>query len=402
MLGAVVSAGLCESGLDVQTLGVAPTPAVAFATRKEEDSLGVVISASHNPPEDNGIKFLTEGRKLWEEEEEQIEALYFKDEQNPAKEVGQIAPNPLLLEEYKEYLTKLIPEGLKNFRIVVDGANGAGSDLAPEVLRRLGAEVIGVGCEPDGNNINVRCGATCPETIQKAVLAHQAPLGVALDGDADRCIFCDEQGNLINGDRAMGIWAVFQKQQGNLNPPLVIGTVMSNGALQDALAPYGIQLLRTPVGDRHVAKKIQETHAKIGGEQSGHIIFSELSRTGDGLITMLQILRIMKLTEKPLSQIPPVFQNYPQVLVNLRVSDPRQCCDSPQVKTALHEIHQRWGDSVRIVVRPSGTQPLCRVMVEAPTPPVRDGARDHLVQTLQKAFQAEIVSEVDLTYALGD
>ncbi len=402
MLGAAVASGLCQAGLEVHTLGVAPTPAIAFATLRDENALGVVISASHNPPQDNGIKFLTKGRKLWEEEEEQIEALYFSEELKPTKEIGQITPNSLLIEEYKDFLTKLVPEGLEKFRIVVDCAHGAGYALAPEILRRLGADVITLGSEPNGKNINVNCGATSPETIQKAVPAHQATLGIALDGDGDRCIFCDEQGNLVNGDRIMGIWAVFQKQHGTFTPPLVVGTVMSNQALQDALTPYGIQLLRTPVGDRNVARKIQETHAKIGGEQSGHIIFSDLTRTGDGIITMLQILRILKITHTPLSQIPPVFQNYPQTLLNLKVPHPRQCCDSPQVKTALQEIHQHLGESVRIVVRPSGTQPLCRVMVEAPTPAARDWARNHLLQTLQSAFQAEIVSEVDLTYALGD
>ncbi|MEM4408930.1 MAG: hypothetical protein QXI19_09330, partial [Candidatus Caldarchaeum sp.] len=334
--------------------------------------------------------------------EEQIEDLYFSDDSSASVPTGQITPNSTLSEEYIQFLTRLLPEGLAGFRIVIDCANGSASALAPRILQLLGAEIITVGAEPNGDNINVGCGATFPETMQKAVLSHKADVGIALDGDADRCIFCDEKGTLVNGDRSMGIWAVSQQNQGNFNPPIVVGTVMTNGALEKALASYGIQLVRTPVGDRCVAQKIQETGAKIGGEQSGHIIFSEISNTGDGLITMLQILRIMKLTLTPLSQIQPVFFNYPQVLVNLRVTDPRQCCDSQEVKKALKEIYQQWGDSVRIVIRPSGTQPLCRVMVEGLTLTARNCARDRLVQILRSTHQAEIVSETDLTHALGD
>ncbi len=403
MLGAAAAAGLNSAGIDVTTLGVAPTPAVSFAARTGGFGLGVVISASHNPPEDNGIKFLgASGSKLCPESETEIEGLLNESATASGKEIGRLEHDASSLQAYVDTLAGLLPERLDGFRLALDCANGAASYLAPELLRRLGAELVTIGCEPDGDNINVECGATRPGCIQEVTVEAGAALGVAFDGDADRCVFSDERGGLINGDRMMGIWAAFQKSWNGLEPPVVVGTVMSNMGFENALEELGIRLERTPVGDRHVASRIEETQARIGGEQSGHIIFRELTPTGDGLLTAVQLLRVLKLSGCAASELPPHFENRPQLLVNVRVDDKDAWRRSAGVQSALKDAERIVNGDGRVLVRASGTQPVVRVMVESRTEEARDKAAERIVEALVREAGGEVQSRVDLTDALGD
>jgi phosphoglucosamine mutase len=404
MLESAVAAGLCSAGISVLCLGVAPTPAVSYVARTGPFGLGIIISASHNPAPDNGIKFVGhDGKKLADEVELDIESLAGKEFARPLGAlVGPILRDNRPLLDYLDMLERIVPERLEGLSVAVDCSNGAASLLGPEILRRLGAEVSVIGDAPDGLNINLECGATKPESIQGFTVRSHAQIGVAFDGDADRVVFSDEAGRLINGDRTIGIWAAHQQRLNALHPPVVVGTVMTNGAFERYMSLRGIRLERTPVGDKYVSQKIVETGARIGGEQSGHIIFPEHGPTGDGLVTMLELLRVLKTEGRPASSYYEEYQPWPQLLVNLEVNDRNTWNHGEGVKAALETGAASLEGHGRINVRPSGTQPMIRVMVEADSYELRDRVVGQVVQAMAQEAGGKIYSQVDLTNALGD
>jgi len=406
MLGAAVESGLCAVGVDVTELGVVPTPTVSYAARTLDYGLGVVISASHNPAPDNGIKLIGhDGCKLSDPLELEIEALIESPEsiERPTGvKVGWIEADRAVVDAYVTALSAMVPEGLGGMCVAVDAAHGAAFELAPDVLVRLGAEVMLTGAEPDGVNINAEVGATHPDTIQRFTVETESDIGVAFDGDADRAVFSDERGRLINGDRTIGIWSGHWQRHGKLEPPVVVGTVMSNGGFERFLRSRGVQLERTPVGDKYVAQKIAETGARIGGEQSGHLIFPEHGPTGDGLVTMLELLRVLKREGRAAGTFVDDYEPWPQVLINLSV-DRREGWDTGmRVRSALDRAEETLAGRGRLVVRPSGTQPMIRVMVEAETYDLRDEVAGALVAAMRDDLGGRVYSEVDLTHALGD
>jgi phosphoglucosamine mutase len=405
MLGAAMAAGLNSVGIDVDVIGVAPTPTVSYLARTLDCGLGVVISASHNPAPDNGIKLIgPDGRKLTDQVEARIESLMEEpiNERPTGHGVGWLASDRSGLEAYLNYLEKVVPERLDGLKIAVDAANGAAYELAPEILVRLGAQVALMCAEPDGMNINANCGATNPAAIQAFTVEQECDLGVAFDGDADRAVFSDEKGALINGDRTMGIWAAHWRRHGALDPAVVVGTVMSNGGFEAYLKGQGIRLERAAVGDKYVAALMAELGARIGGEQSGHIIFPHLGPTGDGLATMLELLRVIRREDRPASSFSSDFEPWPQLLVNVAVADRENWDASPNVTSALQNAESELGDEGRLSVRVSGTQPMVRVMVEAQTTDLRDRVAHAVVGVLETEAGGTIYSRVDLTYALGD
>lgn len=405
MLGAALGAGFCSVGVNVTAAGVVPTPTVSYIVRNEDYGMGVVISASHNPAPDNGIKlFGHDGKKLPDEVEIEIESLMeSKIEKRPVGEkVGYLASSRASVEAYLSYLVALVPERLEGMKVAVDAAHGAAYELAPEVLIRLGAEVFLTGAEPDGININEEGGASKPETIQEFTQSVGADVGVAFDGDADRAVFSDEKGALINGDRTLGLWSAHWRKFGGLEPAVVVGTVMSNGGFAKYMADQQIELVRAPVGDKYVAQKIAEYNAKVGGEQSGHIIFPACGPTGDGLVTMLQVLRVLKREGRPASAFSADYEPWPQLLVNVSVANKDTWKDPSAVQDALAKGEDILGQRGRLVVRASGTQPMVRVMVEADDYDLRDSVTDEIVNTLIEHSGGKIYSRVDLTHALGD
>lgn len=401
MLGAALSAGFCSAGVNVDAIGVAPTGAISYLTRTEGYALGLVISASHNPAPDNGIKFLgADGRKVSDEFERELEAaLDGNYESRPTgSEVGLLSQPAGLVEKYMTYLETLVPECLDGMMLLVDGSHGAAYELGPEIFRRLGAKVSVTGTNPDGMNINSGCGATHPATIQDGVLGGPYTLAIAFDGDADRAVFCDGQGRLINGDRAMAIWAKHWKPE----PAVVVGTVMSNGGFAKYLTDKGMHLERVDVGDKYVAAAMERLSAKVGGEQSGHIIFSERGPTGDGLITALEVLRVLKREGRSATELYDEFENWPQLLVNVQVARKDGWETNPSVQTSLKEAEARVSGRGRVNVRASGTQPMLRVMVEADDASLRDAVSHAIVSSLLNELGGTIYSRVDLTHALGD
>ncbi len=401
MLGAALASGFCSVGVDVVVLGVAPTPAVVYIARTGNYGMGIIISASHNPAPDNGIKLVGhDGRKLKDEVELEIEG-YFDielDTRPIGGEVGTLTTSREEIESYLDFLETVVPERLEGMKVAVDGANGAAYELGPAILARLGAQVSLTGVSPDGMNINDECGATKPDHIQRFTVGSEAEIGVAFDGDADRAVFSDDQGRLINGDRTLGLWA----QHHQVEPKTVVGTIMSNGGFEAYLKENGIHLERTPVGDKYVAQKIAEVGARIGGEQSGHIIFPERQPTGDGLVTMLEVLRVLKLAGGKASAFVDSYEPWPQVLVNVEVADRGTWDKSPQVLESLEKAQVLLGSNGRLNVRASGTQPMIRVMVEANTYELRDQVAESILTTLQEHAGASVYSRVDLTHALGD
>lgn len=404
MLGAALASGFCSVGVDTVTLGVAPTPAVAFVAREEDFGLGAVISASHNPAPDNGIKLIGhDGRKLPDTREIEIEALMGREPGHPqGGEVGYLHADRTFLDPYLTFLKGLVPEGLGGMKVALDCAHGAASELAPEVLVSLGANVFVTGAEPDGMNINEEGGATKPDTIQQFTVESGADIGVAFDGDADRAVFSDEKGRLINGDRTIGIWSGHWIQNGRMRNPVVIGTVMSNGGFQRYLEDNGIELKRAPVGDKYVVQQIEEFDAQIGGEQSGHIVFPELGPTGDGLATMLELLRVIRRENRPASSFYDDYAPWPQLLVNLQIGSREGWNERGAVPEALSKAERTLGQRGRLVVRPSGTQPMLRVMVEADNEELRDEVANTLLNVLMGELDGRVYSRVDLTHALGD
>lgn len=373
MLEAALIAGICSTGADVLTVGVIPTPAVAYLTEKYHASCGIVISASHNPVEDNGIKFFgPNGYKLPDEIEDEIERLLTEGTQNltrpTGEEVGRVYDVEEALNRYLDYLVSCYTaqEKLKDISVVVDCANGAAYKAGPRLWSRLGARVIAINNTPNGVNINDRCGSTYTEGLKRAVLHFKADVGIAYDGDADRCIVIDECGNETDGDHLMVICALDMQRRGQLKPSAVVATIMSNIGLNIALRRENVQVEYCKVGDRYVLEKMKETGAVLGGEQSGHIIFLEHATTGDGLLTSLKLVEVMKRTGLPLSQLAREMEKQPQLLVNIRLEDKETILSHELVNTAMKNAEAKLGEMGKLVVRPSGTEPLVRIMAQGP------------------------------------
>jgi len=368
MLEAALISGICSVGADVLRVGVLPTPGIALLTRTLDVSAGVVISASHNPVQDNGIKFFdSTGYKLPDAIEDEIESIVLSEEkpwQIPiGGEVGRVIEINDAGRRYMDFLKGTVGR-LDGIKVVLDCANGAAAYVGPIVLQEVGVEVIPICNTPDGVNINASCGSTHPEQLQRAVLEHGADLGLAMDGDADRLIVVDEQGNILDGDFIMLICALAQKEKGTLAQNSVVVTVMSNLGLHLALKEAGITIYETQVGDRYVMEELLRTGAKLGGEQSGHIIFLDHNTTGDGLLTAFHLLAVVKERQVPLSQLASQMLRLPQVLLNATVQHKERLMQDERVLGKVKQAEQALGDQGRVLVRPSGTEPLIRVMVE--------------------------------------
>ncbi|MDH3335707.1 MAG: phosphoglucosamine mutase [Rhodospirillaceae bacterium] len=369
MIEQALAAGFVSCGMDVILAGPMPTPAIAMLTRSLRADLGVMISASHNPFEDNGIKiFGPDGYKLSDEVEAEIEtrvASNMSGELAPASELGRAYRLDDAIGRYTEFVKQTFPRGktLEGLKIVLDCANGAAYKVAPEVLWELGAEVITIGVEPDGFNINKDCGSTSPEKMCAEVIKNGADLGIALDGDADRVIICDEKGELVDGDQLMALVAKSMKENGTLNNGTLIATVMSNLGLENYLAGIGIKMHRAPVGDRYVVEAMRDMGCNIGGEQSGHIVLGDYSTTGDGLIAALQVLAVLVGNGKASKACRP-FEPLPQLLKNVRFNG-KSPLESDKIKMAISAAEKKLDGNGRLLIRKSGTEPLIRVMAES-------------------------------------
>jgi len=371
MIENALVAGLCSMGVDAMLVGPMPTPAVAYIARSLRTDAGIVISASHNPYEDNGIKFFSsEGFKLPDEVESEIERLVFsgeiEDMRPTAEHVGKAYRIDDARGRYVEYVKATFPRDLTldGMRIVADCANGAMYRVAPEVLTELGADVIRLATGPDGRNINRNCGSEHTERMQQITVRAEAHVGLAFDGDGDRVIMADETGAICDGDVVMAICCRHMIENGTLAENTVVATVMSNMGLEKAIRESGGKVIRVPVGDRNVVERMVADGLKLGGEKSGHLLFLEHHTTGDGLIAALQVMAIMERTGKPLSELARCFDHFPQTLVNVEVSKKSDLSKLPAVQAKIAEAETQLGDEGRVVVRPSGTQPLVRVMIE--------------------------------------
>lgn len=369
MLEAALMSGFTAVGIDVFLLGPMPTPAVAMLTKSLRADLGVMLSASHNPSHDNGIKlFDPDGYKLSDDMERQIEELIDGDTRSllaDAEKIGRATRVESAQERYIEFAKRTLPKHLRldGLRIVIDCANGAGYKVAPEALWELGAEVIKIGVEPNGRNINLKCGSTAPEALIDKVREVRADIGIALDGDADRVVVVDEKGNIVDGDQLMAVIADSWNQAGKLSAGGIVATVMSNLGLERYLKDIGLTLERTPVGDRYVTEHMRKHGFNIGGEQSGHIVLSDFTTTGDGLVSALQVLACVVETGKPVSEVCARFTPLPQILQNVRYSAGKPLEDKRVLK-AIEGAKAKLGDRGRLVIRPSGTEPVIRVMAE--------------------------------------
>lgn len=367
-LQAAITAGLASAGVDVIDVGILPTPAVAFLTDLTGADLGVMLSASHNAMPDNGIKFFARGGvKLDDAIEDAIEAhLEIVSELPIGAGVGRIRSDHDLVEKYLHHLNSSISNSLEGLTVVIDGANGSASLVGPEALRRAGAQVISIHCEPDGLNINENCGSTHMDDLFAAVVKHGADLGIAHDGDADRCLAVDAEGNFVDGDQILAILASGRKTRGALVGNTVVATVMSNLGFNIAMKELGIEVIAAAVGDRYVLEEMRAGGFTIGGEQSGHVVLSEFATTGDGVLTALHLMSEMKATGKSMAELAGIVDRLPQVLINVPNVDKGSISNAVVVATVT-KLEQDLGDTGRILLRPSGTEPLIRVMVEAAT-----------------------------------
>jgi phosphoglucosamine mutase len=384
-LEAALSAGICSAGGDVLSLGIVTTPGVAFLTRDLGAQAGAVISASHNPAEYNGLKFFAaSGYKLPDEMEDEIEHIVEKaDGPRPVgRDVGRILSEPKAEFRYLEHLESAACGRLDGLRVVVDCANGAAWAEAPELLRRLGADVVPINDRPDGWNINDGCGATEPDVVARAVLEAGADAGVALDGDADRAIFSDAEGNVVDGDQVLTATALAMQRSGDLPGDLVVSTVMSNLGFRRAMHEAGINLAETRVGDRYVLEEMVRSGAELGGEQSGHVIFLRHATTGDGMLTAVRFLGLAAASGRTVAEVAGAMVKFPQVLRNIEVSDRTALDASEAVWDAVRRAEAVLGERGRVLVRASGTEPLVRVMVEAES---QDEAEAHV-----EAISAEV------------
>ncbi|MGG3737598.1 phosphoglucosamine mutase [Aeribacillus pallidus] len=372
MLEGALVAGLLSIGAEVMRLGVISTPGVAFLTKALGAQAGVMISASHNPVADNGIKFFgPDGFKLSDEQEAEIEKLLEmeKDElpRPVGADLGQVSDYFEGGQKYLQYLKQTVDEDFSGIHIALDCAHGATSSLAPHLFADLEADLSTMGASPNGLNINDGVGSTHPEALAKFVLEKGADVGLAFDGDGDRLIAIDENGNVVDGDQIMYICAKYLNEQNRLKHGTVVSTVMSNLGFHKGLEALGIQSVQTAVGDRYVVEEMKKNGYNLGGEQSGHIIFLDYNTTGDGLLTGLQLVNIMKMTNKKLSELAGEMQKFPQKLVNVRVKDKHRVMENEKVKDIIAQVEDEMNGNGRILVRPSGTEPLVRVMAEAPT-----------------------------------
>jgi phosphoglucosamine mutase len=368
-LEAAVVAGLASAGVDVLRVGVLPTPAVALLTARHEADFGVMLSASHNPAPDNGIKlFARGGHKLEDSLEDAIEAAVGQPAPRPTgAAVGRVRDLPGAGDEYVDHLVAATQHRLDGLTVVVDCANGAASHVAPEALRRAGARVVVIGADPDGMNINEGCGSTHLDVLQAAVREHRADVGIAHDGDADRCLAVDAAGTPVDGDQLLAVLAVAAKERGELANDTLVVTVMSNLGLRLAMAEAGITVVETAVGDRYVLEAMRAGGFSLGGEQSGHVVMLDHATTGDGPLTALMLLARMAETGKSLAELASVMTRLPQVLVNVKGVDRARAADDAGVLAEVDAVSSELGSTGRVLLRPSGTEPVVRVMVEAPS-----------------------------------
>lgn len=371
MLESALVAGICSVGAKAISIGVVPTPAVAYLIRELGADAGVMISASHNPLEFNGIKFFNnEGYKLRDELEDEIENLILtRSDSIPmptGEEIGTWTMDHSVIDKYVDFVCDTIPGDLKGIKVLVDCANGAASEVAPIALKRLGAEVEVIHYKPNGVNINRMCGSTHMADLQSQVVGRQMEVGVAFDGDADRCLAVDENGEMIDGDQILSIVGLDMKERGILKRDTVVATVMSNLGLTMMGKEKGVNIVQTRVGDRYVLEKMLKHNYNLGGEQSGHVIFLDYNTTGDGLITAIQLLYVMKKTGKPLSQLKKCMQVFPQVLANAHVKNENKHAyiEDLEIQEAINKLEEQFKGEGRVLIRPSGTEPLVRVMIE--------------------------------------
>lgn len=395
MFESALEAGFVASGVNVMLIGPLPTPGIAYLTKRFECDFGVVISASHNPYEDNGIKFFDRnGGKLSDEIEAQIEQ-YLDDPPltRSSSELGKAARVDKSRVRYQEFAMSTVPGlDLSGFKLVIDCANGAGYKVGPRILADLGAEIVPIGSSPNGRNINLNCGSTSPGLLQLTVPGVQAQAGIALDGDGDRLVMVDNLGRTVDGDQLLYIIARARKSKGLLKGP-VVGTVMSNLGLEHALQKEGIEFRRAKVGDRYVMELLKETGGTLGGETSGHLLCLDHTTTGDALISALQVLAIMKETGSSLAELAAPMPRYPQVMQNVRVAKKIDPFSSPQIAEALARAETRLAGNGRIVLRPSGTEPVIRVMVE--------GRDEKLVKEICRELTAVVAAAAEQKLAVG-
>jgi phosphoglucosamine mutase len=371
MIESALTSGICSMGMDVTLVGPLPTPGIAFLTRTMRIDAGIVISASHNPFQDNGIKFFShEGFKLPDPVEKKIEELVADNSLERYRPKGEEVGKAFRLDDatgrYIEYIKSTLPKGtsFEGMKIVVDCANGATYKTTPWLLRELGADVVTISNKPDGININLDCGSLHMEALQRTVREQKAHIGIAHDGDGDRTLFCDEKGRIVEGDQIMGMCAAEMAGARKLKGNAVVATVMSNLGLEEFLGRHGITLVRTKVGDRHVVEKMLEGGYNLGGEQSGHIVFLEFNTTGDGPITAVQVLNLMKTRNESLSRLASRIALFPQVLMNVEVERRQDIRSLPEVEKVIRKAEEKLGGSGRVLVRASGTEPKIRVMLE--------------------------------------
>ena len=393
MLETALTAGITSMGVDVLLVGPLPTPGIAFMTRSLRADAGVVISASHNSYEDNGVKFFShDGLKLPDAMEQRIEELISNGEidgiRSTPREIGKAYRVGDAVGRYIEFAKNTLPKGttLKGMRVVVDCANGAAYKVSPAVLKELNAEVVSLNVQPDGTNINKGCGSLHPGGLQRAVSRHKAHLGFALDGDADRVLFVDERGETMDGDHILALCALDLKREGRLREDTIVATVMSNIGLDIAMQEAGIKVVRTAVGDRYVLEEMLAKHYMLGGEQSGHIIFLEHHTTGDGMVTALQVLATMQRCGKPLSELKACMRSYPQSLINVPVRRRAAIEELPRVQQAIRLAEAGIGARGRVLVRLSGTEPVARVMVEGEDP----AKVERLAREIARAIEKEV------------
>lgn len=394
MLESALTAGICSVGAHAVLAGIVPTPAVAYLVRKYKLDAGIVISASHNPVEYNGIKFFnSKGYKLRDELEYEIENIVLEESDCLPKPTGELIGTKSIAEEalddYIDFLTSSGKVKLNGIKVAIDCANGASYKAAPISMLKLGADICIIHNEPNGNNINYNCGSTHIESLQKFVVENRADIGFAFDGDADRCLAVDENGNLIDGDKILAICGMYLKENGKLSGDTVVGTVMSNMGLSVMGKKYGIHIEQANVGDRYVIEKMLEGGYCLGGEQSGHIIFHEYNTTGDGIITAIQLLTVLKERKIKASELAQVMDVYPQVLVNARIQNKYKTTymENEEVREAVIELEKKFEGQGRVLIRPSGTEPFVRVMIEGKDIEQMQADAEKLAAIMEKNLQ---------------
>ena len=393
MLANALMAGVCSVGANAVYVGVVPTPAVAYLTRKYKVDAGVVISASHNPVEFNGIKFFDkDGYKLPDEMEDEIEALINNNMEGvpfrSGTQVGKIKYRTDAREEYINHAVQSVPVDLDGLKVVVDCAEGASYYTSVEAIKELGANVIAIHNNPDGTNINANCGSTHMEELQARVVYEKADIGLAFDGDADRLLAVDEKGNVVDGDQIMAIVGNHMKKLGKLNNDTIVVTVMSNLGFSIMAKENNIHTEQTKVGDRYVLERMKEIGASLGGEQSGHVIFLDENTTGDGLLSALHLLQVLVDTKKPLSELSQIMQVLPQALVNAKVPNHKKdsYMEYPEIAKAIEELENKFAGEGRVLIRPSGTEPKVRVMIEGKDQAMIDAEAKKLAELIQNTM----------------